>query len=224
MSDRRRSRIGTALAIVAALIVAGAVGRLTAPASKRVAPQIRALPAPLAQGIAAGVPVGYARTRAGAVAAMAAYGQALADPRVQLDDRRRRAVGAAVGTERYAGALEDAEAVFAARRESAVGRALRPGAHAVFLGLPIAYRILSYDGSRAVIKSWGVAVVASDTGLEPRASWGTTTTTAVWAHGDWKVDDVRSEAGPVPAGTGAPSSALPFIDALAGMRALHHAP
>jgi hypothetical protein len=224
MGDRRRSRIGTALAIVAALIVAGAVGRLTAPASKGVAPQIRALPAPLGQSIAAGVPVGYARTRAGAVAAMAAYGQALADPRVQLDDRRRRAVAAAVGTERYARALEDAEAVFSARRESAVGRALRPGAHAVFLGLPIAYRILSYDGSRAVIKSWGVAVVASDTGLEPRASWGTTTTTAVWADGDWKVDDVRSEAGPVPAGTGAPSPALSFIDALAGMRALHHAP
>jgi hypothetical protein len=160
----------------------------------------------------------------GAVAAMAAYGQALSDPRVQLDDRRRRAVASAVGTERYARALDDAEAVFAARRKSAVGQALRPGAHAVFLGLPIAYRVLSYDGSRAVIKSWGVAVVASDTGLEPRASWGTTTTTAVWQDGDWKVDDVRSQAGPAPVGTGTPSAAASFIDALAGMKALRHAP
>jgi hypothetical protein len=114
--------------------------------------------------------------------------------------------------------------VFAARRRSAVGQALRPGAHAVFLGLPIAYRVLSYDGSRAVIKSWGVAVAASNTGLEPSANWGTTTTTAVWHDGDWKVDEVRSEPGPVPAGTSTPSRASPFIEALARMNALRHAP
>jgi hypothetical protein len=224
MGDRGLSRTAIGLAIVAALTAAVAIGRLSAPGPNTTAPQIRTLPAPSARATVAGVPVGYARTRAGAVAAMAAYGQALADPRVQLDDRRRRAVAAAVGTERYARALEDAELVFAARRKSAVGQALRPGARAVFLGLPVAYRVLSYDGSRAVIKSWGVAVVASDTGLEPRASWGTTTTTAVWEHGDWKVDDVRSQVGPVPAGTGKPSPAASFIDALAGMRTLHHAP
>jgi hypothetical protein len=224
MSGDRRSRPVIALALVAALIAAGAVGRLTAPRSDATVPEIRTLAAPFAHRVVAGVSVGYARTRAGAVAAMAAYGQALADPRVQLDDRRRRSVAGAVGTERYARALEDAEAVFAARRASAVGQALRAGAHAVFLGLPIAYRVLSYDGGRAVIKSWGVAVVASDTGLEPRASWGTTTTTAVWQHGDWKVDDVRSQVGPVPAGAGTPSDATSFIDALAGMRALRHEP
>ena len=174
--------------------------------------------------VVAGVPVGYAHTRAGAVAAMAAYGQALADPRVQLDDRRRATVAAAVGTERYARTLQDAEAVFAARREGPVGQALRPGARGVFLGLPVAYQVLSYDGSRAVIKSWGVAVVATDTGLAPRASWGMTTTTALWRSGDWKVDQVRSQSGPVPAGTGTPSDAPAFIDALTGMRALRHAP
>jgi hypothetical protein len=224
MGDHRRSRIAIVLATGAALILAAAVGRLTAPHQEAETPQIRALPRPAALGVAAGVPVGYAHTRAGAVAAMAAYGQALADPRVQLDDQRRRAVAAAVGTERYARALEDAEAVFAARRRGAVGQALRPGAHAVFLGLPVAYRVMSYDGSRAVIKSWGVAVLASDTGLEPRASWGTTTTTAVWHDDDWKVDEVRSRAGPVPVGTGTPSDAGSFIAALAGMRALRHVP
>jgi hypothetical protein len=170
------------------------------------------------------VPVGYARTRAGAVAAMAAYGQALADPRVQLDDRRRRAVAAAVGTRRYARALDDAQAIFDARRQGPVGRALRPGAHAVFLGLPIAYRVLSYDGSRAVIKSWGVAIAASDSGIEPRASWGTITTTAVWQRDDWKVDEVRTVPGPVPAETDTPTAAPAFIDALREMRSMHHAP
>ena len=56
---------------------------------------------------------------------MAAYGQALADPRVQLDDRRRAEVAAAVGTARYARTLRDARAVFAALRAGPVGQALR---------------------------------------------------------------------------------------------------
>jgi hypothetical protein len=226
MSERSRSRAPGMVALVAALLVAGLIGRLTAPTPDPARPPKTrvATSEPRATDVAAGVPVGYSRTREGAVAAMAAYGQALADPRVQLDDGRRRAVAAAVGTERYARALDEAEAVFAARRRSAVGQALRPGAHAVFLGLPIAYRVMSYDGSRAVIKSWGVAVAASNTGLDPRASWGTTTTTAVWRDGDWKVDEVRSEPGPVPAGTSTPSQAPPFIEALAGMKALRHAP
>jgi hypothetical protein len=226
MGDRPHSRIGLVLAILAALTLGAVVGRVTAPHPQAVTPKIRPFPTPerLARSVAAGVPVGYPRTRPGAVAAMAAYGQALADPRVQLDDRRRRAVAAAVGTERYARSLENAESVFAARQRGKVGQALRPGAHAVFLGLPVAYRVVSYDGSRAVIKSWGVAVVASDTGLEPRASWGTTTTTAVWRDDDWKVDEVRSQVGPIPAATGAPSDAGLFIAALAGMRALRHVP
>jgi hypothetical protein len=53
---------------------------------------------------------------------------------------------------------------------------------------------------------------------------GTTTTTAAWEHGDWKVDQVRSQRGPVPAEAGTPSAARSFLSALAGMSALRHAP
>jgi hypothetical protein len=217
----RGGRLLAAVAIVVAIFVTGLIGRLTAP-DHNSSPGITS--APDETRTVAGVPVGYARTRAGAVAAMAAYGQALSDPRVQLDDRRRDEVASAVGTERYARSLRDAAGVFAARRAGAVGRALRPGARSVFLGVPIAFRILEYDGSTAVVKSWGVAVVASDTGLSPEASWGTTITTAVWERDDWKVDEVRSLTGPVPAGAGTPSSAGSFLSALEGMSTLRHAP
>jgi len=224
----RRSRMPAAFALIIALAAAAVIGRLTAPradAPPTPGPAQAATPPGLgATRMVAGVPVGYARTREGAVAAMAAYGQALADPRVEINDRRRTEVAAAVGTARYARSLQNAEAGFAAMRDGPVGQALGRGARAVFLAVPVAYRVLSFDGSRAVIVSWSVAIAASDTGIEPRAGWDTTTTTAVWEHGDWKVDQAENRPGPVPAQDDDPSSAAAFIRGLEGMRALHHVP
>jgi hypothetical protein len=224
----RRSRMAAAAVLVVALAAAAVIGRLTAPTAG--APPVPQ-PVPVAKppGLGAtrtvaGIPVGFARTREGAVAAMAAYGHALADPRVQLDDRRRGTVAAAVGTSRYVRTLREARAVFAALRAGPVGQALRPGARAVFLAVPIAYRILSYDGSTAVIKGWGVAITASDTGLTPAADWATTTTAAVWERGDWKVDRVSSTSGPAPRGPRTSPAPPDFLDALAGMRTLRYAP
>jgi hypothetical protein len=224
----RRSRMPAAVALIVALAAAALIGRLTAPTAD--APPVPR-PAPVAEppGLGAtrtvaGVPVGYARTREGAVAAMAAYGRVLADPRVQLDDRRRGTVAATVGTARYARTLRDAGAVFASLRAGPVGQALRSGARAVFLAVPIAYRMLSYDSSTAVIKGWGVAITASDTGLTPAADWTTTTTTAVWERGDWKVDRVTSTSGPAPRGPRTSPAPVGFLDALTGMRTLRYAP
>jgi hypothetical protein len=217
-----------AVALVVALAAAAVIGRLTAPRADA-PPLPRPAPVATPHGLGAtrtvaGVPVGYARTSEGAVAAMAAYGQALADPRVEINDRRRAEVATAVGTARYARSLQDAGAGFAAMRDGPVGQALRRGARAVFLAVPVAYRVLSFDRSRAVIVSWSVAIAASDTGIAPRAGWDTTTTTAVWEHGDWKVDQAQNRPGPVPAQNDEPSSAASFIQGLEGMRALHHVP
>jgi hypothetical protein len=224
----RRSRMPAAVVLIVALVAAAVIGRVTAPrADARPVPRPTPVAEPPGLGATrtvAGVPAGYARTREGAVAAMAAYGHALADPRVQLDDDRRGTVAAAVGTSRYARTLRDARAVFASLRAGPVGQALRPGARAVFLAVPIAYRMLSYDGSTAVIKGWGVAITASDTGLTPAADWATTTTTAVWERGDWKVDRVSSTAGPAPRGPRTSPASAEFLDALAGMRTLRYAP
>jgi hypothetical protein len=227
MRERRR-RVALAIVALAALVVAGLLGRLTAPTAEPSPPRdsrsINSSPRAHDTRTVAGVRVGYPRTREGAVAAMAAYGHALADPRVQLDDHLRAKVAAAVGTERYVRTLEQARSVFAALRAGSVGQALRPGARAVFLGVPIAYRILSYGGANAVIRSWGVAITASDTGLRPEATWTTTTTTAVWEDGRWKVDRVSSTPGPTPAGPRSTWQAIDFLEALTGMRGFSDAP
>src|SRR6188472_360437 len=139
----RGSHAYVVLALALAVLTAAVVGRLSAPRGEATPTATSERPArlPAWQGtrVVAGVRVGYSRTRAGAVAAMAAHGQALADPRVKLDDRRRMEVAGGVGTERYARALESARAVFASRRAGAVGQALRPGSRAVFLGVPVAF-------------------------------------------------------------------------------------
>jgi hypothetical protein len=224
----RHSRVALAIVALAALVVAGVLGRLTAPTAgtplSRDSRPVGSSPSAPDTRTVAGVPVGYSRTRGGAVAAMAAYGHALADPRVQLDDRRRAAVVATVGTDRYAHTVSEGSRAFAALRAGPVGQALRPGARAVFIAIPVAYRVMSFSPSKAVIRSWSVAIAASDTGIEPHAGWDTTTTTALWKHGDWKVDRVTSQPGPVPASTDGASTAVSFIDRLRGMRALRYAP
>ena len=69
-----------------------------------------------------------------------------------------------------------------------------------------------------------MAITASDTGLHPGADWATTTTTAVWQHGDWKVDRVELYVRARSQRAGTSSASAAFIDALAGMRTLRHAP
>src|SRR6188472_4338787 len=88
----RGSHAYVVLALALAVLTAAVVGRLSAPRGEATPTATSERPArlPAWQGtrVVAGVRVGYSRTRAGAVAAMAAHGQALADPRVKLDDRR----------------------------------------------------------------------------------------------------------------------------------------
>ena len=115
--------------------------------------------------------------------------------------------------------------MFASLRAGPVGQALRPGARAVFLAVPVAYRMLSYDGSTAVIKGWGVAIAASDTGLTAGSRLG-------HDHDDRGLGARRLEGrsgaalrpGPFPRGAAHSSASADFLDALAGMRTLRHAP
>lgn len=224
---RRGASTGTVLAVIAALVVGLLIGRLTdngdndsQPAPKRgqdVGPT-RSVK---------GVPVGYAHTREGAVAALLNYGAVLSDPNVLLNAARRSQVLQLIATPRYAATFrgQGATALDAVKR-SPLGRGLTNGARTIYFGAPISYRVQSYDGTTATVMGWGVSVVGNDQGLEPQATWGTTITTAKWRAGDWKVDAVRGVPGPVPkqAGGQPPSDAAAFLRRLGQARGLQHAP
>lgn len=178
------------------------------------------------QGTEAGVPIGHPRTPEGAVAALAAYGQVFAQPTVQFDERRRTEVLDVVAAPEYARQARSPEArrQFAAFRETAFGRSLRGGARWTFQGAPLAYRLLSYRGDRAVVRVWSVAVTGNDRGVIPRASWTTATTTARWIDGRWRVAAVRSTAGPTPVPAGGPSPERQLLGELGGLRPLRYSP
>ena len=224
-----RWRVVAAVVVaVAALALAFVVGRSTAPAGTTQGhPPRSAVPQrPGPARVVDGVGVGYPDTESGAVAALLADGQTLSDPRVLLDPARRSQVLGLIATSRYAATFSGSggRALATAERQTALGRGLATGAQTVFLGVPIAYRVVSYTPQRIRVIGYGVSVVANDRGLSPRATWATSTTDAVWQNGDWRVDAVTSSDGPTPAPTAAPSDALSFLNALAGARETHDAP
>lgn len=224
----RAVTLGLLLAVLVALVVGLAIGRLTAPTSH--SGSTRTVPVASGPGPTRtenGVPVGYTDTKQGAVAALLNYSVVLSDPRVLLNAKRRAQVLAIVATSRYASTFQGAgAAALSAARSGPIGKGILSGAQTVYLSAPIAYRVQSYTPSTAVVAGWGVSVVGNDQGVAPQATWGSTVTTAQWVNGDWRIDSVTSSDGPTPAlATGQqPSTATAFLGALSGMQEPRHEP
>jgi hypothetical protein len=174
-----------------------------------------------------GVPVRFARSREGAVAAMLSHGAALGDPRVLFDPERRAQILSVVATPRYAGTFEGPRAAgLEAARRGPLGQGLADGVQTLYLASPIAYRIVSYSPDQAVVEGWGVSVVGNDHGLPPQATWGKTLTWARWQQGDWRIDAVEAKDGPTPALAEGqrPSTAADTFARLSGLRGVRHLP
>lgn len=222
--DARRGRRSLVPVVIAVVTLgAFALGRMTAhPSHTRDAGSNPAGPRRAVNG----VPVGFAHSREGAVAALLNYGAALGDPRVMLDARRRTQVLAVIATSTYASTFRRGASAFEEARRGPLGRGLAAGAQTAYLASPIAYRVVSYTPDRAVVEGWGVAVVGNDQAVKPQAAWATTLTTARWQRGDWRIDAVRSTDGPTPALAPGqrPSSPGDFLARLSGLRGVRHAP
>ncbi len=75
----------------------------------------------------------------------------------------------------------------------------------------IAVRVESASASRVKVSAWWVGVLSRDGAVGPQAQWTSSVVTVVREQGQWRVDDQRSEPGPVP-DVGTDSEAISSTD------------
>lgn len=219
MAAPRRSHLWIAFAVTVVVIVAvvlgqGGDGRRAVPSGStaKAQPQTRAgvaVPAPPlgAAGPASpgprrtegDVPVGFARTEGGAVAAATTYlstlhGLALGEASAREKAVRRMAAAAApdivdqtlAGMAFLDGVVDEA-------------RATLPSARAFLREVPVAYDLSRFDPARARVEVWSVGVVLIEGRTQATEVWSTNTVELAWEQGDWRLWSWARVPGPVPA-------------------------
>jgi hypothetical protein len=141
------------------------------------------------------VPVGYARSRDGAVAAATDYAAVLAGPLILHPERYRAAERVIAAPAALGRVTAEGEQAIAA--VGAITRA-RNGAQVVVRYTPIAYRVVAYDASRATVGIWGLWLIAESSLLAPTQTWSTRTLVLEWTGGDWRLAGAEARPGPVP--------------------------
>lgn len=226
MAGRRGTGAVLAAAALIALVAVFFIGRASAGGGQATPPTAPGSADPGPTRTDNGVPVGYAHTRAGVVAATLNYGAVLAGPRF-LKAAQRRAALAVLGTAAYARTVERSSAPALRELERGpLGQGLRQGHPTLYEGAPLGYRVQQYTGDRAVVQVWGLALVGNTVAIRPQAAFQTTTSTLVWQNGDWKLAAGNNRDGPTvalaPDATPTPADAL--LSFTARLQGLHYAP
>lgn len=146
-----------------------------------------------------GVPVGYAHTREGAVAAATAYVKVLSSPLI-LDERSRRAAVTALADpatlqQQLEKLDQSAPAIAQALRLPSGGTG---GTPVLLQTIPVRVHVDRYDADTATVSIWQTSLGGTTNGVPVMQRWGTTTVDLRWVDGDWKQVSVSSAAGPVP--------------------------
>lgn len=195
--DRRRTRQLVTAALVGLLVCVGvgiAIGRATVGGSVSTAPS-RSSPAPTQTAspgptrLTNGVPVGYAHTQQGAVAAATNFARVLASTPLLIQPDALRTAYATVATPTQAEAFrrmaDQAIAVFNNRLQLVTNAAR--GAATVVQAYPLTYTVRSYTAAQAAVDVWAVTVIAQQGTTVPLSLWGSTTFQLQWVNGDWRV-------------------------------------
>ncbi len=192
-----RRRAFVALGVVASVALAALLG-VAVGRSLRRTPSAPARPQTAASAggrLVAGVPVGYARTRPAAAAAAMNYVPALGRLPLLGEAARRAALSALVAP----GAIGRVTAALGRCPDLPAMPLPGCGADTTLMRLvPISARVLKYDGRSATVDVWTVTLTATRHSRVIDTAWSTETVTLGW-YGDWKVRQVASRLGPVPA-------------------------
>jgi hypothetical protein len=206
--EARRVALLVAVAVLAAFLAGvrlgsrsgpAADGTAAVPAPARPGPGAVSRPGPGPLGTVDGVPVGYERSPAGAVAAASQYGLVAAGPLLFQEARRRAAVRAMAAPEAVARLdAELAGAAAAIGRLTGIGPDAGEAAGAVVLPVLVGYRVDGYDRNRAQVAIWSTGILGLRGRYPARTVWSTTVQTLRWVGGDWKLVSSVTREGPVP--------------------------
>ena len=177
--------------------------------------------APLGAGpsnMVAGVPVGFAHSQSGAVAAAAAYVRALNEATSSSPDERRAAIAAMSSKTARSDVQRSADEAYA------VVDKVAPTDGSLFVRSgSLAFRIGTYDESQAQVVLWSVDVVGAQT-TGAQSGWGTKTVSLGWEDNDWKLAGFPDAVeGPTPALQGQPTSIEGLVSSLKGLEPMSHA-
>jgi hypothetical protein len=166
----------------------------------------------------AGVPVGYARSHAGAVAAAAAYVRSLNEATSLSVEKRRAVIEVITST----GARNDVQ-TRADEAYSIVDKAAPNDGSLFVRSGTLAFRVDIYDDSKATVAVWTVDVIGAGT-AGGQAGWGTKTVSLKWEENDWKLAGFPTQQeGPTPTPQGQPTPGDAFAASIKDLEPLSHA-
>jgi hypothetical protein len=196
--ESRRSRwalVGAAVLGAVVLLAAGfGIGHVSAPAAGSGQVIVNAQNGPGPTRVVNGVPVGYAHTEAGAVAAATNFLMVVDGPLVTQPDKYRSAIDTLAAPEEH-GKLQQNAAGNTANLRSVISYA-QQGHTVVYRSVPLAYRVSRSSNDSVQVSIWAEALLAVDGILSMRETWATTTLMVMWASGDWKLADIAAPTAP----------------------------
>ena len=154
-----------------------------------------------------GVPVGYARSKEGAINAALAYEGALGAMRRADKNRRAAALTAMAVPEQRDTITKSSETAFEFFDTQF-------GSEGIIRSGIFGYRVKTYDENSAEVELWGVSVVGRPETVPVRSGWTTRTVRLRWIEGDWKLNSLPDEvAGPTPQDSATPSDSAQVLRA-----------
>jgi hypothetical protein len=192
VNEGKGTRVALFVGALVLAAVAFAVGRFTASSDEAdQSPAVAADPG-------AELDTPYPRSPEGVRLAAAAYQRALADPAILRPGVLEKRIDA-IAMPDYAQKMLEANRPGTDRLiDGPLGQGVRSGIPTAYLGIPIAYRLLSYTPERARIQNWGLTIVGNVSTVEPAAYFGTGTIELVWRDGRWKIASSQGAFGPTP--------------------------
>ena len=220
---KRAGRVLIAVVVAAVLLVAAAVllaagmeigrARSSSPEdpaagvfTRRDAADVAAPTGP--SRVEAGVPVGYARTEAGAVSAASQFTVALGSE-LMLDPAAREAAIAAISVAEGTDDLEqlgELVGLFADRLNLTPDLLDEPGV--VVRSLPTGWDVASYTPDEATVRVWNTGLFMAPGREAFMAPWNTTAYRLRWVDDDWRVAGMTTDDGPTPPIGQAPATGL----------------